>query len=384
MGLLLQLLSVLVLFLYGGSAAGLSAPKAFQDAPPHFDNSVHSPDPFTLSPADVKTAVEILKLVYKFVSWESKRHQRLVRNAEAAEPVAASSSPDAPQSSLISDEDFAAEIIKLVWEFIWRSHQQQSHSAEDPAPPTPPSLLLASLKPLPADPSNGVQQDTRHVPQHMSDDDFLAEVVKMVWEFMWRGESQAHQRKARSAHSSSPTLPPSRPNIAPCTSTQTPHSSMPVPPCPIQVPLSPQVPHMLDKDTAADLARLLKKVSWLDSHSRRRTRGTETIAELRQLLHQLLDLPKKALFADIIRTVRKESVDDAKLEAIVVGVDEALKELHRQLRDTSDQQEPPSHNRAKRNFTTSRYVDIVLISGMLAMSVIVVIIGNLDPVTQTY
>ncbi|XP_050687020.1 uncharacterized protein LOC126980781 [Eriocheir sinensis] len=439
MGLLLQLLPVLAVFLFGAPAPGLAVPMAPQHHPSHpghnafpmppfprdnaipmppaqrypvpvptrhnaipmppsprdnvpvptrhnaipmppsprdnvpaptRHNAIPMPAPPTPSPADVEIAVEFLRAVWKLLLRASEAQRHHPRSTELASPVPVPPSPGAAPSAM-SDDDLAAKFIVMVWKFIWRSNQDRFHNAEDGSPPPPPILDMSSLKPLSAHRSPGAAPDSS------DDNDSLAEAVKLVWEYMWRGEMQARQRQALQSHTS-----PFKPPIAPCNPIPVPNSSKPAPllhPAPL-TPAAPQ--EIFNKDAAAEVTSLLREWSDWKAHARLQAHNTEVLAELRQALQQLLNFPKKAIVAEVLQRIRGKV--DANLDKVVVGVDDALRDLSRQLRDTRHRQEPAARSRAKRNFTNARDVDIALVIGLMFMSIVIVIIGNLDPVTQTY
>lgn len=375
MGLLLQLLPVVAVFLFGAPAPGLAVPMApLHDLSHLGHNAISVPAHPNPIPEGVESILEFLLVAWKVFIRVLETHRRHPRSTELASPVPDPPSPGAAPQDM-SDDDLAAKVIVMVWEFIWRSNQDKFHNAEDGSPPQPPPTLdVSSLKHLLANRSPGAAPDSS------IDYDSLAEAIKLVWEYMWRGEMQARQRQARSptqAHSTHPHP------IAPCNGIPVPNSPMPVPPCPIQAPLSPAVPQeIFNKDTAAEVNSLLRE--WRDwkEHARLQAHNTEALAELRQVLQQLLNIPKKPIVAEVLKRIRGRV--DGNLDEVVVGVDEALRDLSRQLRDTRYRQEPAARSRAKRNFTNAREVDIALVVGLLFMSIVVVIIGNLDPVTQTY
>ncbi len=283
---------------------------------------------------------------------ESKAHLQQTRSAEANSRTPTLPSPDAPLNTdpHMSNNEFAADLFMIALESIWRLNKKKFSSTEaDTLPPLPPSL-----------PHDTVKQD-------MSNEDSMSEIVTMVWEFTWQ-VSEAYQQRIRRA--AVIVIPTSRPTPA---------------------SLSPGVPSgMPFKRFAAEIETVWKCLrSHVPSHVHRRQATSaadaslDAIAELRHLLQQLQNLPKKVLVMEIFKYVRG-SVDGNNLDATIAGVEEALQEVDRHLRAKRHQQEPPAHHRGKRAFTNSREVDIALISGILVMSVIVVIIGNLDPVTRTY
>lgn len=385
MALLVQrLLPLLAVLLPMVLAAGLPFPTTSQHLSPRpWENGTIPTTTFSTSGAMYGMTVgEEVDVVLKD-AWEclreSKAHLRQTRSAEANNPTPTLPSPDTPLDTAqhMSDDEFAAELVLIAWELIWRHNQQQCSSTEAATlPPFPPSLPLASPRPMPPLPRSDAQHDA--VPKDMSDEDFMAEIVKMVWEFMWRG-SQAYQKRIRrTTVNSIPASTRSKP------ASQRIALTSPTPDIPSGMPF---------KELAAEIKTLWKclrsKSQALRHVHGRQARGAEAdstvdaIAELRQVLQLLRNLPKKKFIMEIFKHV-KGSEDANNLDATIAGVNDALEEVDRHLRYKRHQEEPQARNRAKRAFTNSRNVDIALLSGMLVMSVIVVIIGNLDPVTQTY
>lgn len=387
--LLLRLFSVLFA-VSAASAASYAARCQDGGSPKPSTDSILPPDSPAIALQEEFAQTTHLVMLWDVIIAMAQSYLRLAR------PASEGPSPSPEYYNVdpanITADDYIVELIKTMWEYIRLiSSLQQGGVHNLTFPSVPPSLTSPTPSP---DAHDAAAVD-------MTGEEYFAEMVKLVVEIM-ASPNNTKPFKSR--------LP--LPSPAPMTSiTEELTNSSYAPGNQVYrlVPLSqvidspkiPFPPHMFYALWQALWSYI--QIQTIERYPRIPGVHPTGDEELRQVLQQLRELPNRELLTKVVREVRGKA-NIAAVDEMVKVIEKVLEDVRHRLRNLDEhpqedarvkrssdhqesnqgQQEEPSVSRAKRNFTNSRYVDMSLVAGVLVMSFVVVVIGNLDPVTQTF